>query len=255
MTIRPRRIALTFILALSATLSTSANVAESTVSAFSPSADRAAPRLSLATALREQPSPTPRVVYAPILIEEPFTPSQIERLPQLRAQRAVAAVVEAKANQPQFIAKPKPKPAPTSTNYVGVNHLWVPALGISANWGFYGCAAGSENGLPNGLFIWTCSGPNNTYFVSHNTSTFKPLRAAYLAGRLQPGMIAITGDAQGTIHRWRLTSAVDMEKVHEIYDRWSEVGGWSSAPVLTMQTCWDLTPSTRFIIVRWEMIN
>lgn len=167
-----------------------------------------------------------------------------------------------------FITRPTPTPAPVvaappattvtrppSITNLGPSRLSVPALGINSNWGYYGCGNGAQNALPGGVFVWTCSGANNTYLVSHNTSTFASLRQAYLNGALQPGMTASFSDANGNVSNWRLAWATDMEKTREVYERWSEVGGASAGPVLTMQTCLDGgangAGSTRFIVVKW----
>ena len=190
---------------------------------------------------------------APVRIEpETFEIAPAPTRPPTAVMTAsfVAVATPAPVVAPASVA---PAPATPVSSAIGPSRLSVPSLGINSGWGNTGCE--DQNSLPLGVFRWTCSGANNTYLVSHNTSTFASLRQAYVAGSLRAGMIAYFSDAAGNVSTWRLAWATDMEKTSEVYNRWAEVGGSSSTPVLTMQTCLDGgvggADSTRFIIAKW----
>jgi hypothetical protein len=154
----------------------------------------------------------------------------------LRSATALTTFVAPSA-QPQkaqvTAVKPRVKPAAhaTTTSFHGRNHVWIPSLGISHGLQSYPC---SRSRPPDaGVYHWGCSGRNNIYLLSHAWSTFKPLNAAYVRGRLHKGMRVWYADGSGRVRQysvtwWRITAPTTAAS-------WA----WApqSRPSMTLQTC------------------
>ncbi len=145
------------------------------------------------------------------------------------------------------VAAPKPAaPKPTSnalwwTVYHGVNHVWMPTLGVSKPVYFYAC--GQSTYPANVVYRWGCGGTNNTYLFGHNFGVFSPLYNAWLAGTLRVGLPVVYADASGHVHlyrvtTWRLVSPTDT--------------AWATAsqpvPSMTLQTCGNAAGTTRLLV-------
>ena len=119
--------------------------------------------------------------------------------------------------------------APAS--YRGVNHVWIPSLGINKGVQLFPC---SRDRPPDaGVYRWGCAGRNNVYLLSHAWSTFKPLHDAYVQGTLRKGMQVVYADGAGRVHTyaviwWRVVAPTTAAS-------WA----WASlsTPSMTLQTC------------------
>ena len=127
------------------------------------------------------------------------------------------------------------------TRYVGRNHVWIPALGISRSVSFYSCSSSSYPG--NRVYRWGCAGSNNIYLFGHASSVFKALHDAYVGHRLSKGMRLYYANGSGTVSTyaiswWKLTTPQN--------------GAWAyaaqSAPSLTLQTCVGAQSQYRLIV-------
>ena len=120
---------------------------------------------------------------------------------------------------------------PSSPSYHGVNHVWIPSLGITKAVQSFPC---SRTRPPDaGVYRWGCAGRNNVYLLGHAWSTFKPLHDAYVRGTLRKGMQVVYADGSGTVHTysviwWRVTAPTTAAS-------WA----WAalSTPSMTLQTC------------------
>jgi len=127
------------------------------------------------------------------------------------------------------------------TRYVGRNHVWIPALGVSRSITFYACSSSFYPG--NRVYRWGCAGSNNVYLFGHAFGVFKPLHDAYVAGRLAKGMRLYYANGSGHVSTyavswWKLTTPVN--------------GTWAyaaqSTPSLTLQTCVGSNSQYRLIV-------
>ncbi|HEX8025961.1 MAG TPA: sortase, partial [Candidatus Limnocylindrales bacterium] len=110
-----------------------------------------------------------------------------------------------------------------------VNHLWIPALGISRSVVWFPCSRSREPG--QAVYRWGCAGRNNVYLFAHAGGAFQALHDAYLSGKLRVGMVATYANAAGHVTHYRVTA-------------WKVVSpsdiSWSSSLRhlgMTLQTC------------------
>lgn len=153
--------------------------------------------------------------------------------------------------QPTPVPKPEPKPEPKpDPSYQGTTHLWYPALGISANWRWYGCEHGGDpSGLGAGVYRWSCVGGKNVYMMSHAWSTFAAVRRGYHSGRMDVGQHAWYADGGGNVAEYRVKwiKRVDTDYFMRTFGSWAAEA--TSSSVLTLQTC-DGSNNQYRIIVR-----
>ncbi|HSL97247.1 MAG TPA: sortase [Candidatus Deferrimicrobiaceae bacterium] len=133
------------------------------------------------------------------------------------------------ASQP--VAKKVTQSAPSAPReFVGTDHFWMPALGISKRVHDYPCPR--KRPPDNYVYRWWCAGHNNVYLLGHAATVFKPLHDAYVKGRLRVGMAAWYANANGKVTKYRITEwrVVRPEESH-----------WAIAdqpvPSMTLQTC------------------
>jgi len=165
----------------------------------------------------------------------------------------------AKPRSPAPAGTPKPKPSaaasskPAATgsraaSFRGRNHVWIPALRISAGIQSFPC---SRTRPPDaGVYRWGCAGRNNVYLLSHAWSTFKPLHDAYVRGTLRKGMRVWYADGGGSVHEyrviwWRVTAPTTAAK-------WA----WAAlpSPGMTLQTCVGANSEYR-LMVRLDRVD
>ena len=128
------------------------------------------------------------------------------------------------------------------TGYHGVNHVWIPSLGINKGIQSFPC---SRSRPPDaGVYRWGCAGTNNVYLLSHAWSTFKPLHDAYVRGTLRKGMAVWYADGAGRVHEyrvlwWRVTAP-------------TTAASWAWAPLaspgMTLQTCVGAASQYRLMV-------
>jgi hypothetical protein len=144
------------------------------------------------------------------------------------------------------LAAPKP-PAPKPTlavwwaKYQGVNHVWMPTIGINRTVYSFPC---SRSEAPDNLvYRWGCAGANNVYLLGHAYGVFKALHDAYYNGKLKVGMPVVYADSHGRerlyrVKTWRIVSPID--------------AAWAIAsqpvPSMTLQTCIGADGSLRLNI-------
>jgi hypothetical protein len=128
-------------------------------------------------------------------------------------------------------ASPKAPAKTADTVYGGVNHVWIPALGISRSVAWFPC----DRVAPpdNLMYRWGCAGANNVYLLGHAYAPMKPLHDAYARGALRVGMRAIYADGAGRLH----TYAVIWWKVTLPTTAASWAWAAQSVPSMTLQTC------------------
>lgn len=124
-----------------------------------------------------------------------------------------------------------PKPAGVWwAKYQGVNHVWMPTLGINKPVYLFPCSRGADPA--NLVYRWGCAGTNNVYLLGHAYGVFKALHDAYYNGKLRVGMPVVYADGAGherlyRVTTWRIVSPVD--------------AAWAIAsqprPSMTLQTC------------------
>jgi hypothetical protein len=149
--------------------------------------------------------------------------------------------------------KPKPtrsSPAPSrsSTGYHGVNHVWIPSLGISKGLQWFPC---SRSRPPDaGVYRWGCAGRNNVYLLSHAWSTFEPVHDAYVRGTLRKDMTVFYADSHGRVSRyrvlwWKVTAPTTAAS-------WA----WAAlpSPGMTLQTCVGKNSEYR-LMVRLDRVD
>jgi hypothetical protein len=120
--------------------------------------------------------------------------------------------------------------------YVGVNHMWMPALGINRSVYAFPC---TRSTAPSNLvYRWGCAGTNNVYLLGHAWGVFKPLHDAYVQGRLRVGMEVIYADDAGQIRHYRITT---WRVVLPTDSSWI---GSMSRPTMILQTC--VGPTSRW---------
>jgi hypothetical protein len=157
----------------------------------------------------------------------------------------------AKPRSPAPAGTPKPKPSASSkpaatgsraASFRGRNHVWIPALRISAGIQSFPC---SRTRPPDaGVYRWGCAGRNNVYLLAHAWSTFKPLHDAYVAGRLRAGMKVWYADGSGRVREysvawWRVVAPTSAAS-------WA----WAaqSRPSMTLQTCVGANSQYRLMV-------
>jgi hypothetical protein len=143
------------------------------------------------------------------------------------AAKAKAPAVKAKAKAP--VAK-APVAKATTTRYVGKNHFWWPAFGISRAVVLFPC---SRTRAPDDyLYRWGCAGRNNVYLLGHASSVLRRLHDGYLAGRLHVGMLAVYADGNGRVRTYRVTT---WRVVDPMNSEWAIAS--QRVPSMTIQTC------------------
>lgn len=151
------------------------------------------------------------------------------------ARRPQAERVELPTTTEQSV----PQSAPLA--YVGRNHFWIPALGVSRDVYSYPC---SRTRAPaNLIYRWGCAGANNVYILGHAYGVMAPLHDAYVSGRLHVGMVAIYADANGTIRSYQVTS---WRLVRPTNGTWAEAS--QPVPSMTLQTCVGARSQWRLIV-------
>lgn len=85
-----------------------------------------------------------------------------------------------------------------------VNHLWIPALGISRSVAWFPCSRSRPPG--SAVYRWGCAGRNNVYLFAHAGGAFQALHDAYLNGTLRVGMVATYANGSGHVTRFRVTA-------------------------------------------------
>ena len=161
------------------------------------------------------------------------------------APRSPSPATVARA-QPTRTTKPTTATA-TSTSqvwwkvYQGVNHVWMPTLGVNRAVSFYSC---SSSAYPaNIVYRWGCGGTNNVYLFGHAYGVFKPLHDAYDAHTLKTGMPVIYADASG---RERLYRVASWRVVKPTDSAWAIAS--QSVPSMTLQTCVGANDAYRLIV-------
>jgi hypothetical protein len=161
------------------------------------------------------------------------------------AKKAAARVAAPSASP----ARPRSSGSgPAPARYHGVNHVWVPSLGINKGVQAFPC---SRTRPPDaGVYRWGCAGRNNVYLLSHAWSTFKPLHDAYVRGTLRKGMRVWYADGGGRVHEyrviwWRVTAPTAAAS-------WA----WAAlaAPGMTLQTCVGANSEYR-LMVRLDRVD
>lgn len=162
----------------------------------------------------------------------------------VKAPKAAPAVKPALTGTAPSTRAATPEPA----SYSGVNHVWIPALGINKAVHEFPC---SRSRPPDQyMYRWGCAGDNNVYLMGHAYAAMKPLHDAYVAGRLKVGMKAYYADASGTVHvfvvKWWKTTLPTTDA------HWA----WDPQPVssMTLQTCVGAN-STHRLMVRLIEVN
>ena len=133
-------------------------------------------------------------------------------------------------------------PSSTAASYHGVNHVWIPSLGISKGIQSFPC---SRSRPPDaGVYRWGCAGANNVYLLSHAWSTFKPLHDAYVRGTLRKGMRVWYADGGGHVREfrviwWKVTAPTTAAS-------WA----WAAlpSPGMTLQTCVGANSAYRLMV-------
>jgi hypothetical protein len=150
-------------------------------------------------------------------------------------------------------ATPKPKSSGASSSkgsttgsraasFHGRNHVWIPALKISAGIQSFPC---SRTRRPDaGVYRWGCAGRNNVYLLAHAWSTLKPLHDAYVGGRLRAGMKVWYADGSGRVREysvawWRVVAPTSAAS-------WA----WAAQtrPSMTLQTCVGANSQYRLMV-------
>jgi hypothetical protein len=127
-------------------------------------------------------------------------------------------------------------------SYHGVNHVWIPSLGINKGVQSFPC---SRTRPPDaGVYRWGCAGANNVYLMAHAWSTFKPLHDAYVRGTLRKGMRVWYADGGGHVHQyrviwWKITAPTTAAS-------WA----WAAlpSPGMTLQTCVGANSEYRLMV-------
>ena len=132
-------------------------------------------------------------------------------------------------------------PARAATTYRGRNHVWIPSLGVSRPISFFACTSKAYPG--DRVYRWGCAGSNNVYLFGHAQSVFRPLRDAYVSGRLHKGMALFYAGNDGRVHRytvrwWKVTTP----------DRGAWAFASQSRPSLTLQTCVGARSQFRLVV-------
>jgi hypothetical protein len=169
-------------------------------------------------------------------------------MPQIvRPQVVVKPVTVAKPSAPKAVVKPAPKPATAKAatpQYVGVYHLWIPALGLSRGISDWGCRGGL---IPNRVEYWGCVGKNNLYLLGHAGGVFAAIHDGYHSGALRVGLTAYYADKAGKTHRYRISQIKHVTNAsYATWSRWAMAA--STGPVITLQTCDGATNAYRILV-------
>ena len=160
----------------------------------------------------------------------------------LSAAPRAASAPAARQSTHSSAPKPSTRSTPTAPHYRGVNHVWIPSLGINKAVQSFPC---SRTRPPDaGVYRWGCAGANNVYLMSHAWSTFKPLHDAYVRGTLRKGMRVWYADGAGHVHEfrviwWKVTAP-------------TTAASWAWAPLaspgMTLQTCVGANSQYRLMV-------
>jgi sortase (surface protein transpeptidase) len=112
----------------------------------------------------------------------------------------------------------------------GMNHFWIPSLGMSYGVRPYAC--GRTSNPANYMYRWGCAGTNNVYILGHAYSVMEPLYDLYMRGGLRRGMVAIYADAAGRIRAYQVT---EWRVVRPTEVAWQIAA--QPVPSMTLQTC------------------
>ena len=133
-------------------------------------------------------------------------------------------------------------PSGSASSFHGVNHVWIPSLGINRGIQSFPCARSRPPDA--GVYRWGCAGANNVYLLSHAWSTFKPLHDAYVRGTLRKGMRVWYADGGGRVRAyrviwWKVTAP-------------TAAASWAWAPLaspgMTLQTCVGANSEYRLMV-------
>ena len=153
-----------------------------------------------------------------------------------------AASTKTASKTPAAPKAPSHTKAPSAPSYHGVNHVWIPSLGINKGVQSFPC---SRTRPPDaGVYRWGCAGANNVYLMAHAWSTFKPLHDAYVRGTLRKGMRVWYADGGGHVHQyrviwWKVTAPTTAAS-------WA----WAAlpSPGMTLQTCVGANSQYRLMV-------
>ena len=130
----------------------------------------------------------------------------------------------------------------TGIAYRGVNHVWIPSLGVNRSVGFFSCSRSSEPA--NYVYRWGCAGSNNVYLLGHAWGVFKPLHDAYYSGRLRVGMEVVYADGAGRVHAYRVQWWKVVAPTTAASWAWASL----SRPSMTLQTCLGSNSQYRLMV-------
>ncbi len=140
------------------------------------------------------------------------------------------------------VVRPKATAPSKPARYRGLNHVWIPSLGVSRSISVFPCSRTEPPG--NRVYRWGCAGTNNVYLLGHAASVFEPLHDAYVAGRLKKGMRVWYADNAGKVHEyrvvwWRVTKPTT-----------SASWAWAAQarPSMTLQTCLGASNELRLMV-------
>jgi hypothetical protein len=136
----------------------------------------------------------------------------------------------------------RPSRASTGIAYRGVNHVWIPSLGVNRSVGFFSCSRSSEPA--NYVYRWGCAGSNNVYLLGHAWGVFKPLHDAYYSGRLRVGMEVVYADGSGHVHAYRVQWWKVVAPTTAASWAWASL----SRPSMTLQTCLGSNSQYRLMV-------
>ena len=153
-----------------------------------------------------------------------------EQREDVQATPVVEAKVAPTTKPKSKPAEPKVTAAAKQPTYTGLNHFWIPSLGMSDRVYPFECTRSRDR--DNYIYRWGCAGTNNVYILGHAYGVMKPLYNLYVTGGLRKGMVAVYADGQGHVHWYRVTTwrVVDpTEAAWAIADQ--------PVPSMTLQTC------------------
>ncbi len=158
-------------------------------------------------------------------------------LPLVLGQRAAPPAVAPGALRPPLIdpdgaANPSVPDLPAGK----ANWLSIARLGLNQPVGWYTDCHGQAPVPRWGTWRWKCAGANNTYILAHNPGVFTPILGLRLGDTVR------YGDPGGTVRAYRVT----MTTIVGNTQLWPLDA--TSAPSLTLQTCWTWDGSRDFIV-------
>ena len=128
------------------------------------------------------------------------------------------------------------------TRYVGVNHVWIPALGISKPVQPFSCDRVAPPA--NYMYRWGCSGTNNVYLLGHAYGPMQGLNTAYNRGTLTVGLRAYYADAAGHTHAYRVIWWKTTRPTTAASWAWASL----TEPSMTLQTCVGANSELRLMV-------